>query len=36
MLGIIFSIFQFIIGTIVAIIGLIALYVLIFDWDKFK
>jgi len=36
MLGVIFNIFQFIVGTIVAIIGLIALYVLIFDWDKFK
>jgi len=36
MLGIIFSIFQFIIGTVVAIIGLIAIYVLIFEWDKYK
>jgi len=33
MLGVIFNIFQFIVGTIVAIIGLIAIYVLIFEWD---
>jgi len=31
-----FFIFQFIVGTIVAIIGLIALYVLIFEWDKYN
>tara|TARA_R100000742_G_C4266154_1_gene84244 strand:- start:46 stop:156 length:111 start_codon:yes stop_codon:yes gene_type:complete len=36
MLGIIFNIFQIIIGTIVGIIGLIAIYVLIFEWDKYN
>jgi len=36
MFSILFSIFQFIVGTIVTIIGLIALYVLIFEWDKYN
>jgi len=36
MFSILFSIFQFIVGTIVAIIGLIAIYVLIFEWDKYN
>ena len=36
MLGIIFNIFQFIVGMIVGIIGLIAIYVLIFEWDKYR
>ena len=36
MFSILFSIFQFIVGTIVTIIGLIALYVLLFEWDKYK
>ena len=36
MLSWIFFIFQVIVGAIVGIIGLIALYVLIFEWDKYK
>ena len=36
MLGWLFFIFQLIVGAIVGIIGLIALYVVIFDWDKYR
>jgi hypothetical protein len=36
MLGWLFFIFQLIVGAIVGIILLIALYVLIFDWDKYR
>ena len=36
MFSTLFSIFQFIVGTIVGIIGLIAIYVLLFEWDKYK
>ena len=36
MFSILFSIFQFIVGTIVAIIGLIAIYVLLFEWEDYS
>jgi len=36
MLSILFTIFQLIVTFVVAVICLIALYVLIFDWDKFR
>ena len=36
MFSTLFSIFQFIVGTIVGIIGLIAIYVLLFEWDKYN
>tara|TARA_Y100000768_G_C23765378_1_gene580637 strand:- start:252 stop:362 length:111 start_codon:yes stop_codon:yes gene_type:complete len=36
MLGIIFNIFQGIVTFVVAVICLIAIYVLIFDWDKYR
>jgi len=36
MFGILFTIFQFIVGVIVGIIGLIAIYVLLFEWDKYN
>ena len=36
MLGYLFTAIQIILGTIVGFICLIALYVLIFDWDKFR
>ena len=36
MLSYLFTAIQIILGAIVGFICLIALYVLIFDWDKFK
>ena len=36
MLGWLFFIFQLIVGVIVGIVLLITLYVLIFDWDKYR
>ena len=36
MLGWLFFIFQLIVGVIVGIVLLLTLYVLIFDWDKYR
>ena len=36
MLGFLFTAIQIILGTFVGIIGLISIYVLLFEWDKYN